>query len=146
MSSASGRSLKKLTSLEGRASWRRVPAGIRIGGAFMALGLVLLVFAAIELFTSGLLRTFSITPGFLMILIAAIILGAFATTSKYEPSSKTQIISLSVAVLMVIGSRLLPNVELYVVEQFWLSAWGVAALLCGLVIRRSQMPKSEPKK
>ncbi|BAU95878.1 hypothetical protein N24_1616 [Corynebacterium suranareeae] len=142
MSSASGRSLKKLTSLEGRATWRSVPAGIRIGGAFVALGLVLLVFAAIELFTSGMLKTFAITPGFLMILVAAIILGAFATTSKYEPSSKTQIISLSIAVVLVIASRLLPSVELYVVEQFWLSAWGVAALLCGLIIRRSQLPKS----
>lgn len=142
MSSASGKSLRKLTSLEGRAAWRKVPAGVRIGGAFVALGLVLLVFAAIELFTSGLLAHFVITPGFLMILVAAIILGGFATTSKFEPSSKTQIISLSIAVVLVIASRLLPLVELYVVEQFWLSAWGVAALLCGLVIRRSQMPKS----
>ncbi|ANE04046.1 hypothetical protein [Corynebacterium crudilactis] len=142
MSSASGKSLKKLTSLEGRATWRSVPAGIRIGGAFVALGLVLLVFAAIALFSTGMLNNFVITPGFLLILVAAIILGAFATTSKYEPSSKTQIISLSIAVIMVIGSRLLPTVELYVVEQFWLSAWGVGALLCGLVIRRAQMPKS----
>ena len=142
MSSASGRSLKKLTSLEGRASWRKVPAAIRIGGAFVALGLVLLVFAAIELFTAGMLSRFVITPGFLLILVASIILGAFATTSKYEPSSKTQIISLSIAVALVIVSRLLPTVQVYVVEQFWLTAWGVAALLCGLVIRRAQLPKS----
>ncbi|MFP7365754.1 hypothetical protein SFC07_08295 [Corynebacterium callunae] len=142
MSAAKGKFLRNISSLDDRASWRRIPPGIRVGGAFMALGLVLLVFAAIELFTSGILQPFVITPGFLLILCAALILGAFATTSKYEPSSKTQIISLSIAVAMVIASRLLPTTELYVVEQFWLSAWGVAALICGLIIRRSQIPKS----
>lgn len=141
MSGASGKSWAKLGNTEGRASWRRVPAGIRIGGAFVALGAVLLVFAAIELFTAGLLQPFAVTPGFLMILVAAVILGGFATTSKYEQSSQTQVISLSVAVALVILGRLLPNEPVALIEQFWLSAWAVAAIVCGLIIRRALLPR-----
>lgn len=133
---------KKLTSMEGRASWRQVPPGIRVGGAFMALGLVLLVFGVIELFTSGMFQPFPITPGFLMILVAAIILGAFATTSKYEKSSKAQVIALAVAVALAFFSVVLPSDPIAMIEQFWISAWGVAALLCGLIIRRALLPKA----
>lgn len=138
MSASSGKS--RFRSGE-RVGWRRVPVGIRIGGAFVALGAVLLVFAAIELFTGQLIQPFGITAGFLLILVAAVILGGFATTSKYEESSKTQVISLLIAVILVIVSRLLPTTVLMWVEQFWLSAWAVAAILCGLVIRRSLLPK-----
>lgn len=133
---------KKLGSMEGRASWRRVPAGIRIGGAFMALGLVLLVFGVIELFTSGMFQPFPVTARFLLVLVAAAILGAFATTSKYEESSKTQVISLTIAVALVFISRALPNEPIALIEQFWISGWGVAAVICGLVIRRALLPKA----
>ncbi|WP_080794909.1 hypothetical protein [Corynebacterium pacaense] len=138
MSASSGKSRSKSGE---RAGWRRVPAGIRIGGAFVALGAVLLVFAAIELFTGGFMRLFGITAGFLLILVAALILGGFATTSKYEESSRIQVISLLIAVVLVILSRLLPNTVLMWVGQFWLSAWAVVAILCGLFIRRALLPK-----
>lgn len=140
MSAASGKSRLKL-DMDNRMAWRKVPAGIRIGGAFVALGLVMIVFGVIELFTGGLLQPFAITPRFLMILVAAAILGGFATASRYEQSSKVQVIALAIAVALVFISRALPNDPIMLIEQFWLSLWAVTAIVCGLIIRRSMMPK-----
>lgn len=123
-------------------AWRKVPAGIRIGGAFVALGAVMIVFGVIELFSGGLLQPFAVTPRFLVILLAAAILGGFATVSKYENSSRLQVIALVVAVILVFASRALPNDPIMLIEQFWLSLWAVTAIICGLIIRRSLMPKA----
>lgn len=123
-------------------AWRKVPAGIRIGGAFVALGAVMIVFGVIELFSGGLLQPFAVTPRFLVILLAAAILGGFATVSKYENSSRLQVIALAVAVILVFASRALPNDPIMLIEQFWLSLWAVTAIICGLIIRRSLMPKA----
>lgn len=123
-------------------AWRKVPAGIRIGGAFVALGAVMIVFGVIELFSGGLLQPFAVTPRFLVILLAAAILGGFATVSRYEDSSRLQVIALAVAVILVFASRALPNDPIMLIEQFWLSLWAVTAIICGLIIRRSLMPKA----
>ncbi len=123
-------------------AWRKVPAGIRIGGAFVALGAVMIVFGVIQLFNGGLLQPFAVTPRFLVILLAAAILGGFATVSKYENSSRLQVIALAVAVILVFASRALPNDPIILIEQFWLSLWAVTAIICGLIIRRSLMPKA----
>lgn len=123
-------------------AWRKVPAGIRIGGAFVALGAVMIVFGVIQLFNGGLLQPFAVTPRFLVILLAAAILGGFATVSKYENSSRLQVIALAVAVILVFASRALPNDPIMLIEQFWLSLWAVTAIICGLIIRRSLMPKA----
>lgn len=123
-------------------AWRKVPAGIRIGGAFVALGAVMIVFGVIQLFSGGLLQPFAVTPRFLVILLAAAILGGFATVSKYENSSRLQVIALAVAVILVFASRALPNDPIMLIEQFWLSLWAVTAIICGLIIRRSLMPKA----
>lgn len=123
-------------------AWRKVPAGIRIGGAFVALGAVMIVFGVIELFSGGLLQPFAVTPRFLVILLAAAILGGFATVSRYENSSRLQVIALAVAVILVFASRALPNDPIMLIEQFWLSLWAVTAIICGLIIRRSLMPKA----
>lgn len=127
--------------MDNRMGWRKVPAGIRIGGAFVALGLVMIVFGVIEFFNGGLLQPFAITPRFLVILVAAAILGGFATVSRFEESSRTQVIALGIAVLLVFVSRALSNDALVLVEQFWLSLWAVTAIICGLVLRRAMMPK-----
>lgn len=123
-------------------AWRKVPAGIRIGGAFVALGAVMIVFGVIQLFNGGLLQPFAVTPRFLVILLAAAILGGFATVSKYENSSRLQVIALAVAVILVFASRALTNDPIMLIEQFWLSLWAVTAIICGLIIRRSLMPKA----
>ncbi|EEW49755.1 hypothetical protein HMPREF0290_1678 [Corynebacterium efficiens YS-314] len=128
--------------MDNRMAWRKVPAGIRIGGAFVALGAVMIVFGVIELFSGGLLQPFAVTPRFLVILLAAAILGGFATVSKYENSSRLQVIALAVAVILVFASRALPNDPIMLIEQFWLSLWAVTAIICGLIIRRSLMPKA----
>ncbi|BAC18454.1 hypothetical protein [Corynebacterium efficiens] len=141
MSAASGKSRLKL-DMDNRMAWRKVPAGIRIGGAFVALGAVMIVFGVIELFSGGLLQPFAVTPRFLVILLAAAILGGFATVSKYENSSRLQVIALAVAVILVFASRALPNDPIMLIEQFWLSLWAVTAIICGLIIRRSLMPKA----
>ena len=99
-------------------AWRKVPAGIRIGGAFVALGAVMIVFGVIQLFNGGLLQPFAVTPRFLVILLAAAILGGFATVSKYENSSRLQVIALAVAVILVFASRALPNDPIILIEQF----------------------------
>lgn len=128
--------------MDNRMAWRKVPAGIRIGGAFVALGAVMIVFGVIELFSGGLLQPFAVTPRFLVILLAAAILGGFATVSRYEDSSRLQVIALAVAVILVFASRALPNDPIMLIEQFWLSLWAVTAIICGLIIRRSLMPKA----
>lgn len=128
--------------MDNRMAWRKVPAGIRIGGAFVALGAVMIVFGVIQLFNGGLLQPFAVTPRFLVILLAAAILGGFATVSKYENSSRLQVIALAVAVILVFASRALPNDPIMLIEQFWLSLWAVTAIICGLIIRRSLMPKA----
>jgi len=128
--------------MDNRMAWRKVPAGIRIGGAFVALGAVMIVFGVIQLFNGGLLQPFAVTPRFLVILLAAAILGGFATVSKYENSSRLQVIALAVAVILVFASRALPNDPIILIEQFWLSLWAVTAIICGLIIRRSLMPKA----
>lgn len=128
--------------MDNRMAWRKVPAGIRIGGAFVALGAVMIVFGVIELFSGGLLQPFAVTPRFLVILLAAAILGGFATVSRYENSSRLQVIALAVAVILVFASRALPNDPIMLIEQFWLSLWAVTAIICGLIIRRSLMPKA----
>lgn len=141
MSAASGKSKLKL-NMDERMGWRRVPTAIRVGGAFVALGVVLIVFGVIELVTSGMGAPFAVTPGFLLILLAAVILGGFATVSRYEESSRIQVITLGIAVVLVGLSRFLPNEPLLWVEQFWLSAWAVTAIICGLIMRRAMMPKA----
>ncbi|MBD8030422.1 hypothetical protein [Corynebacterium gallinarum] len=141
MSASSGKSRLKL-DMDNRMAWRKVPAGIRIGGAFVALGAVMIVFGVIQLFNGGLLQPFAVTPRFLVILLAAAILGGFATVSKYENSSRLQVIALAVAVILVFASRALPNDPIMLIEQFWLSLWAVTAIICGLIIRRSLMPKA----
>ena len=119
----------------------RVPVALRVGGASMALAVALLVFTVVSVFTDGWMAPFVVTPGFLVIIVAVIIFGAFATVRRDQAASRTQVIALIVAVALVIFSRFIPTVALYVMGQYWLAMYAVAALLAGLVIRRSLIPK-----
>ncbi len=120
----------------------RVPLALRVGGAFMALAVVLLVFTVVSVFLDGWLTPFVVTPSFLAILLAAVVFGAFATVRKDQAASSAQVISLVVAVALVILSRFLPSAELYTMAQYWLPMYAVFAFLCALVIRRSLIPKA----
>ncbi|MGD7001271.1 hypothetical protein [Corynebacterium halotolerans] len=119
-----------------------VPFPLRVGGAFMALALVLFIFFLMEIVSNGFNVPFAVTPRFLGIVLAAIILGAFATMSRNQESSRTQVIALIIAVLLVITSRFLPNGALTFLGQPWLLGYAVLALICSLVIRRSLTPKN----
>lgn len=120
----------------------RVPLALRVGGAFMALAVVLLVFTVVSIFLDGWMSPFVVTPSFLVILLAAVIFGAFATVRKDQAASRSQVISLIVAVVLVILSRFLPATPLYVMAQYWLPMYAVLAFLCALIIRRSLIPKA----
>lgn len=118
-------------------SENRVPAAIRIGGAFAALGIVLLIFTFVEVTTVGWLTPFSVTPRFLMILLAAALVGAFATAGVANSRSVGQVAALAVALVLVVAGRLVPNPTLMIMEQWWLPAYGLLALACSLVLRRA---------
>lgn len=107
----------------------------------MALALVLLIFLFIEFLTAGFFVPFEVTPRFLAIVVAALILGAFATMSRNQESSRTQVIALVVAMVLVIASRFLPTGPLSLMGQEWLLGYAILALICALVIRRSMTPK-----
>ncbi|QGU04620.1 hypothetical protein [Corynebacterium comes] len=119
----------------------QVPLALRVGGAFMALAVALLVFTAVALITDGWMTPYVVTPRFLIILVAVIILGAFATVRRDQAASRAQVIALIAAVVLVMFTRLIPNEGIYVMEQYWLAMYAVAAFVAGLVIRRSLIPK-----
>ncbi|MDO5669716.1 MAG: hypothetical protein Q4G50_06905 [Corynebacterium sp.] len=120
----------------------RVPAALRVGGAFMALAVALAIFAVVAVFTDGWMAPFAVTPRFLAILLAAVILGAFATIRTDQASSRTQVIALVVAVALIIFARFLPSEPLTTMAQYWLAMYAVFAFLCALIIRRSMIPKA----
>ena len=130
-----------MSSKKQRNGAYRVPLALRVGGAFMALAVALLVFTVIAVFGDGWMAPFAVTPRVLVILVAAMILGAFATIRRDQAASRTQVISLVVAVALIIFARLLPSEPLYVMAQYWLPMYAVFAFLCALVIRRSLIPK-----
>lgn len=108
----------------------------------MALALVLGIFLILEWMTNGINAPFAVTPRVLAIVVAALILGAFATMSRQQESSRTQVIALVVAVVLVTLSRFLPDQALTVMGQPWLLGYVVLSFICALVIRRSLVPKA----
>lgn len=114
-----------------------VPVQLRAGGAFIALAVVLLLYAFVSVVKGEPL--FAITPQFLCTVVAACLFGAFATTNKSVGASRTQLIVLGLAVILVGVGALLPNNALTVTQTYWLGLWGVGALLCALILRRATM-------
>lgn len=114
-----------------------IPLQIRVGGAFMALALVLIIQAVIAFFSGG--GTFTITLGSLFIWVGALLFGGFATMRRDQPASKLQVAALLVAVVLVLASVFLPTIELGVMATYWLALYAGLAVMCALILRRSAM-------
>lgn len=108
----------------------------------MALALTLFIMAIVAMITEGINTPFEFTWPRVAIVVAALIVGAFATIRTDQKSSRTQVIALVVAVALIIASRFVPHTVLTVMGQYWLLMYGAAALLCALVIRRAMIPKA----
>ena len=118
-----------------------VPVALRVGGAFMALALVLLLFGVLSLVSDGWMVPYGVSPRFLLIVAAAALAGAFVTTSTEHRGSPAQVTGLVAALALVIASRFVSAQAIGHMAQYWLFLYAVAALLCALVIRRSLIPK-----
>lgn len=119
-----------------------IPIQVRVGGAFMALAAVLFLLALVAVFTDGWGAPFEWTPIRVAIIIAALLVGGFATVRKDQKASVAQVVALAVAVLFIFGGRFLPQDVYLVQHQSFLVLYGGAALLCALILRRSVMPKA----
>lgn len=80
---------------------------------------------------------FNVDIRFLMIILAAAVLGAFATINRNQEASKVQVVALVAAFVLAIGSRFVPNETLVQIQQWWLMAYAGLAFLCGLAIRKT---------
>lgn len=118
------------------------PAALRVGGAFLVVAFVLILFALISVFSDGWGAPFVWTYSNLAIIIAAVMVGAFSTMSKEHAGSRTQIIALAVAVALIIASRFLPQHDLLIQQQYWLLFYAGMSAICALILRRSVMATS----
>ncbi|RNE49729.1 hypothetical protein C5L39_01900 [Corynebacterium alimapuense] len=114
---------------------------LRVGGAFMALAVALLVFTVIAVFTDGWMAPFEVTPRFLILLVAAMVVGAFATVRRDQAASRSQVVALIVAVVLVGATRFIPSTVIFVMAQYWLAMYAVFAVMCALILRRSLMSR-----
>src|SRR5690625_7799368 len=67
-----------------------IPIQVRVGGAFMALAAVLFLLALVAVFTDGWGTPFAWTPIRVAIIIAALLVGGFATVRTDQKSSVVQ--------------------------------------------------------
>ncbi|WJY89754.1 hypothetical protein [Corynebacterium confusum] len=119
-----------------------IPLQLRVGGAFIAVALVLVIMTFVAVLTEGWMSPFVWTPARVALVVAALIIGAFATIRKDQRPSIAQVVALGAAVLTIIASRFLPSAELAVMGQWWLLIYAGLALVCALVLRRSLAPRS----
>ena len=119
-----------------------IPLQLRVGGAFIAVALVLVIMTIVAVLTEGWMSPFVWTPARVALVVAALIIGAFATIRKDQRPRITQVVALGGAVLIIIASRFLPSAELAVMGQWWLLIYAGLALVCALVLRRSLAPRS----
>ncbi len=112
-----------------------IPVQLRVGGAFLGLAAALILYAVLGFLKSE--EAFAITPQVLTVLLAVAIVGAFATTSTRQGGSRTQVIALLIAVVLVGLGVILPDTALMVTTPVWLAAWALAAGICAVILRRS---------
>jgi len=112
-----------------------VPVQLRVGGAFMGIALVLVLYAVLALLRGD--AAFPVTPQVLSIIVAVAIVGAFATYNTKQQGSRTQVGSLLAAVVLIGLGFIAPDTELMATTPFWLIGWALAAGLCAVVLRRS---------
>lgn len=108
-----------------------VPVQLRVGGAFMGIALVLVLYAVLALLRGD--AAFPVTPQVLSIIVAV----AFATYNTKQEGSRTQVGALIVAVVLIGLGFIAPDTELMATTPFWLIGWALAAGLCAVVLRRS---------
>ena len=85
---------------------------------------------------------FALTLQTLTVLIAAVIIGAFATVSTSHEGSRTQVAALIIALVLIGLGVALPTHTLFYTQTYWPALWGVAALLCAIVLRRTTRPRA----
>lgn len=112
-----------------------VPVQLRVGGAFMGIALVLVLYAVLALLRGD--AAFPVTPQVLSIIVAVAIVGAFATYNTKQEGSRTQVGALIVAVVLIGLGFIAPDTEFMATTPFWLIGWALAAGLCAVVLRRS---------
>lgn len=112
-----------------------VPVQLRVGGAFMGIALVLVLYAVLALLRGD--AAFPVTPQVLSIIVAVAIVGAFATYNTKQEGSRTQVGALIVAVVLIGLGFIAPDTELMATTPFWLIGWALAAGLCAVVLRHS---------
>ena len=112
-----------------------VPVQLRVGGAFLGIALVLVLYAVLALLRGD--AAFPVTPQVLSIIVAVAIVGAFATYNTKQEGSRTQVGALIVAVVLIGLGFIAPDTELMATTPFWLIGWALAAGLCAVVLRRS---------
>ncbi|CAB0646305.1 hypothetical protein CIP107567_01225 [Corynebacterium diphtheriae] len=78
-----------------------VPLGLRVGAAFLAVAMALAIFTFIHILKDGWAEGFHVTARFTLILIAAALVGAFATVNKASRGSVLQLTGLVVALLLI---------------------------------------------
>ena len=116
-----------------------VPVQLRVGGAFLGLAAALILYAVVAFFRGE--AAFAITPQVLTVLVAVALVGAFATTSTEQQGSRTQVVVLFVAVLLIGLGVILPDSVLLTTTPVWLVAWAIAAGFCAVILRRSVQAK-----
>lgn len=111
-----------------------MPVQLRVGGAFMSLAVVLIVQAVVAFITGG---VFQVTVATVLVWVAALIFGAFATQRRDQPGSRSQVIALIVALVLIIFSVVLPTTVLTTTAAYWLALYAAVAVICALILRRS---------
>ncbi|MBZ8177795.1 hypothetical protein GP475_05985 [Corynebacterium poyangense] len=114
-----------------------IPLPLRVGGAFIAIALALVIFLVLEIAQHGWLAPVEITSRMVLILCAAALVGAFATVRRNQRPGVSQVIALTGAVVLVILSRFLPSSTLFITAQTWMLGWAILALMCAVILRRS---------
>lgn len=112
-----------------------VPGQIRVGGGFLGIALVLVLYAVLAPLRGD--ATFSITPQVFSVIAAVAIVGAFATYNTNQAGSRTRVGALLAAVMLIGLGFNAPDASLMVTTPFWLIGWALSAGLCAVVLRRS---------
>ena len=113
-----------------------VPVQLRVGGAFMALAVVLIILA-IKAFISG-DSVFTFTPSDLMLCVAALLFGSFGAFTREERGSLTRVIALALTSVLILASVVTPKTTtVFTTETYWLLLWAGMAIICALILRRS---------
>lgn len=111
------------------------PIQLRAGGAFITLAAALFLFTVLSVLRGD--ELFAMTLQTLTVIVAAIIIGAFATVSTSQEGSRTQVIALIIALVLIGLGVALPTFTLFYTQAYWPALWGIGALLCAVVLRRT---------